>query len=80
MDSVTEGNEDNEGFRLDNSESLFPLLPSVKIFPAEDLKRDIFAFVFFCLICSRQDHSRNPVFEDPAFQKLCEEKKPPATP
>src|ERR1700757_746573 len=28
--SLTEGNEDNEGFRLDNSESLFPLLASVK--------------------------------------------------
>jgi hypothetical protein len=32
MDSLTEENEDNEGLQLGNSESLFPLLPSVKIF------------------------------------------------
>jgi hypothetical protein len=41
--SLTEGNEDNERFQVwAKQKSLFPLLPSVKIFSFENLEQRLF--------------------------------------
>jgi hypothetical protein len=61
-DSLTEGNEDNESFEIGWNRIFVSFVAFCKNLLS--LKRDFVAFVFFCLICSRQNHSRNPVLKD----------------